>query len=122
MFSNDQVNMTYRNFSYTGNLNELVGVILSDVYALTHDIQDYVIEDIHSTSILQLTPMIELEDDKIEANIFNNVNMLTSLKNWLGLGTICGIILFYVLIFYFCFNLVSRMKRNLSELMMISDN
>lgn len=32
--------MTYRNLNYTGNLNELVEVILSDIFALTKNLDD----------------------------------------------------------------------------------
>lgn len=38
MFSNNQVVMNYRNFVYTGNLNELIQVIMSDVFRLTYDL------------------------------------------------------------------------------------
>lgn len=39
MFSNDRVTMKYRDFVYTGNLNELMDVILSDIFRLTHNLQ-----------------------------------------------------------------------------------
>ena len=63
MFSNDQLMINYQGRNYTGNLNELVEVILSEVYTLTKTKEYEVIEDIHDTMILQLSDMIETQQD-----------------------------------------------------------
>lgn len=69
MFSNKKVTMTYNEYNYTGNLNELTEVILSDVFTLTKKLDVPVIENIHNTSILEVSVMIEAEQTEVSNKI-----------------------------------------------------
>ena len=43
MFSNEQVTIDYNYYTYTGNLNELIEVILTDVFMLTKKFEPSII-------------------------------------------------------------------------------
>ncbi len=122
MFSNDQLMINYQGRNYTGNLNELVEVILSEVYTLTKTKEYEVIEDIHDTMILQLSDMIEIQQDIVSDMIGASLSQMKSLKNYLGLGILFGIVIFYILMIYLCYNLVVTVKYNMHELMLTSDH
>ena len=122
MFSNIPLTMTFQQRNYAGNLNELVEVILSEVFTLTKTQNLDVIEDIHDTMILEISDMIENEQDLVSLRMEQSLQHMRSLKNYLGLGILFGIIFFYILMIYLCYNLVVTVKYNMHELMLTSDH
>jgi hypothetical protein len=122
MFSNTPLTMTFQQRNYAGNLNELVEVILSEVFTLTKTQNLDVIEDIHDTMILEISDMIENEQDLVSLRMEQSLQHMRSLKNYLGLGIFVGIMFFYILMIYLCYNLVVTVKYNMHELMLTSDH
>ncbi len=51
-----------------------------------------------------------------------SLQYMRSLKNYLGLGILFGIIFFYILMIYLCYNLVVTVKYKMHELMLTSDH
>jgi len=110
IFPNDVQTIQFQSLTVSGNLIELVDVMLAHITESLGNGNMSIIQDIRNTTIGQLNGMIGLAQADIYSQLLsqlNSISLLSSIVLYCSLGVV---LLLYILMVFYCFKSNSQLK------------